>query len=206
MNNKTGFPAITNHQDKVTRTRECIIEAARLFLQKNSRKKFTTNKVAALAGVSIGTVYNHFKNKDEIFTALIEDELRSNYGAIYEYISRLNENFDIIEFFNTGIDLAIEHYRNNIELRKMIYEYMKFTEINKLYTQANKNINEALIEIITRNLKSTNTTPIYILITSIRSVLKFYCEFYPEKFQTDEIAKELKALITNYLENSLLKH
>src|SRR5262249_40407942 len=58
-------PSITNEQ---------ILDAARaVFLQKGIRA--TTAEVARRAGVAEGTIFNHFKNKDELFVACMEPAL-----------------------------------------------------------------------------------------------------------------------------------
>ncbi len=54
------------------------------------RRKYqgaTTNRIAERAGVSVGTVYQYFNNKDEIFNALIEKETTSFLEAIEASIS-----------------------------------------------------------------------------------------------------------------------
>ncbi|MBZ2177772.1 MAG: TetR/AcrR family transcriptional regulator [Acidobacteriota bacterium] len=49
-----------------------ILEAATRVLRKYSLEGFNTNRVAATAGVSIGSLYQYFPNKDALMAALIE--------------------------------------------------------------------------------------------------------------------------------------
>lgn len=52
-----------------------ILEAAMRLLDKGGLASLTTNAVAETAGVSIGTLYQYFANKDAILDALAEREM-----------------------------------------------------------------------------------------------------------------------------------
>lgn len=66
---------------------EAIIEASAQVLERRGYQGATTNRIAERAGVSVGTLYQYFNNKDEIFNALIERETRLFLKAIEESIS-----------------------------------------------------------------------------------------------------------------------
>ncbi|MFC3579300.1 TetR/AcrR family transcriptional regulator [Sphingomonas hylomeconis] len=53
---------------------DAIIEAAARILEEQGHGGFTTNAVAELAGVSIGTLYQYFPDKDALLGALIARE------------------------------------------------------------------------------------------------------------------------------------
>ncbi|MDE1916749.1 MAG: TetR/AcrR family transcriptional regulator [Sphingomonadales bacterium] len=61
-------------QMRASRTVEAIVEAAARILETVGMEGYTTNAVAARAGVSIGSLYQYFPNKDAITVALIERE------------------------------------------------------------------------------------------------------------------------------------
>ncbi len=74
-------------QARSRRAVESIIEAAAQVLERRGYQGATTNRIAERAGVSVGTLYQYFNNKDEIFNALIEKETTSFLEAIEESIS-----------------------------------------------------------------------------------------------------------------------
>lgn len=59
-----------------------IVEASAHVLEEQGYKGATTNRIAERAGVSVGTLYQYFRSKDEIFTALIEKESTAYLTAI----------------------------------------------------------------------------------------------------------------------------
>ncbi|MDN6860115.1 TetR/AcrR family transcriptional regulator [Pseudomonas sp. CAN2814] len=54
---------------------ELILEASRRILDRDGLDGFTTNHVAELAGVSVGTLYQYFPNKDRVLDELARREL-----------------------------------------------------------------------------------------------------------------------------------
>src|ERR1700753_135454 len=61
-------------QSRATKTVEAIVEAAARILEKSGFEGYTTNAVAERAGVSIGSLYQYFPNKDVLTLALIARE------------------------------------------------------------------------------------------------------------------------------------
>ena len=61
-------------QGRSNRSVGLILDAAIQVLKSYSYRQATTNRIAERAGVSVGTVYQYFTSKDEVFDALIERE------------------------------------------------------------------------------------------------------------------------------------
>ncbi len=61
-------------QARAQNTVEAIVEATARILEDDGHRGFTTNAVAERAGVSIGTLYQYFPNKDALVGALIGRE------------------------------------------------------------------------------------------------------------------------------------
>ena len=64
-----------------TGTRERIIDAARAVMLNKGLVRATTKEIARAAGVSEGTLYNHFANKEELFLCTL-NELPSGFVAL----------------------------------------------------------------------------------------------------------------------------
>lgn len=62
-------------QERAIATVEAIVEAAAQTFERLGYERATTNRVAERAGVSIGSLYQYFPNKDALLVALIEDHL-----------------------------------------------------------------------------------------------------------------------------------
>lgn len=65
------FERRTPQQRRATYTVDCILEAALLIISEEGLAELTTNAIADRAGVSIGSLYQYFPNKDAVISALI---------------------------------------------------------------------------------------------------------------------------------------
>jgi len=64
-------------QSRAVVTVQAILEGAARILESQGFEGYTTNEIAARAGVSIGSLYQYFPNKDAVTIALIERETGS---------------------------------------------------------------------------------------------------------------------------------
>lgn len=81
----SGRPKRPRRKAKQARSRETIevvLEAAARVLADHGYAAASTNRIAERAGVSIGTLYEYFADKDAVFEALIERELAAIVAAI----------------------------------------------------------------------------------------------------------------------------
>jgi len=69
-------------QGRAEETVAAILEASAQLLEAGGLAAFTTNAVAERAGVSIGTLYQYFADKQALLRALAEREMRATIGAV----------------------------------------------------------------------------------------------------------------------------
>jgi AcrR family transcriptional regulator len=77
-------------QSRSAATYEAIVEAAARILERSGHARFTTNEVADLAGVSIGSLYQYFPNKDAVTRALMEREQLSLVLDVEDVSTRMS--------------------------------------------------------------------------------------------------------------------
>ena len=58
---------LTSRQQQAIETKKKIIDAAYALLIDESYESLTMNKIAAKAGVAVGTLYHYYKSKEELF-------------------------------------------------------------------------------------------------------------------------------------------
>ncbi|WP_415914237.1 TetR/AcrR family transcriptional regulator [Paraburkholderia sp. J67] len=71
-------------QRRSAATVEAILEAAARILEHNGFSGYTTNAIAERAGVSVGSLYQYFPNRDALTAALIERESAPLLAALEE--------------------------------------------------------------------------------------------------------------------------
>ena len=72
--------------------REGIILAAQKLFSQFGPRKTSVDEIARLAQVSKGTIYNHFKSKEEIYSAVVQQELTSLIEQIQEAVGKESDS------------------------------------------------------------------------------------------------------------------
>src|SRR5271165_1676775 len=76
-------------QPRSEETVEAILQAAAQVFERHGYAAGTTNRIAERAGVSIGTVYQYFPNKDAILVALALQHLAEGTAALQPHLEAL---------------------------------------------------------------------------------------------------------------------
>jgi AcrR family transcriptional regulator len=76
-------------QSRSGATFEAVLEAAAQIFERRGYAAGTTNRIAERAGVSIGSLYQYFPNKDAILVALVHRHLAEGTAALGPHIERL---------------------------------------------------------------------------------------------------------------------
>lgn len=74
-------------QARAAQTVDAIVEAATQILQSDGEERLTTNRIAERAGVSIGSLYQYFADKEAIVEAIAERERNKVVSAIVKSLS-----------------------------------------------------------------------------------------------------------------------
>ena len=80
--NPRKMPGQARSQETVS----VILEASARILESDGLRGFNTNAIAARAGISIGSLYQYFPNKDSIVLALITDFEETFHGIVVKAV------------------------------------------------------------------------------------------------------------------------
>lgn len=108
----TSTPRRAPRQARSKATVAAIREAAARVLVAEGYERATTNRIAEVAGVSIGTLYQYFDSRDAILDALAEDLLAAVISAANDAM-RPPEGGDLVERLDrvvTGVLRVVARY------------------------------------------------------------------------------------------------
>ncbi len=116
-------------QKRAVKTRESIISNTEALIAKHGIESVNTNMIAEKAGISVGSIYTHFKNKWEIFLIILEEHSNKVYTFGKKNMDRvLKENLT----FKEAVELIIPGlYRINKRNGKLNSELEKFIQTDK---------------------------------------------------------------------------
>jgi len=117
-------PRRTPVQDRSAATFEAIVEAAAQVFERHGYAAGTTNRIAQRAGVSIGSLYQYFPNKDAILVALIERHVEEGESALAPLIGRLAEHPapSVGEALERIVHSMLELHRKRPILDRVLFE------------------------------------------------------------------------------------
>jgi AcrR family transcriptional regulator len=129
---KSLQPRKTPQQSRSIRTREEILEATARLLNHHPFNEVSTNHIARKTGISIGTLYKYFPNKDSILAALSLQYMQQDailFGEIFErYTGR-----PLDELLDELVRVLMQIHREENRVRGVIYQNL---ERLKLVTEA----------------------------------------------------------------------
>lgn len=77
----------TPRQYRSRQTVEAVLAAVPLVLKRHGAKSITTNRIAEVAGVSIGSLYQYFPDKRSVFSALHERHVEDVRSVLHRHIA-----------------------------------------------------------------------------------------------------------------------
>ena len=102
-------------------TVEALLEAAARILSTENFESFTTNRVAKVAGVGIGSLYEYFPDKREILAELTE-RLAATIKTRLTQVLRTQDGVDIGVALAAMMSTVVEIYNSRVELHRKLLE------------------------------------------------------------------------------------
>jgi len=108
-------------QDRAEATRRSILDAAAHVFADFGYAAGTTNRIAEQAGISIGSLYQYFPNKDSILVELMIAHTREGFAVIQRHLAAgLPDSIeDALRIF---IRAVIDNHRDNPRLHRVLFE------------------------------------------------------------------------------------
>lgn len=118
---KTANPRKVPEQDRSRQTVKAIVEAAAHILIKHGYDAFTTNRVAERAGVSIGSLYQYFPNKDALLSELMRRHLVDIEQSVEAMAARAL-TAPLADVIHDGIQQNVQSHLIDPELHRVLSE------------------------------------------------------------------------------------
>jgi AcrR family transcriptional regulator len=97
----TGSPRLTRKERERQRVRRDILDAALAVFARSGYHRATIEDIARQAGYATGSIYNYFKNKQHLFTSLVQQ--------VFEQMrERLDGVFDAGDDFETTFEAMLD--------------------------------------------------------------------------------------------------
>ncbi len=113
----------------ISKTRQKLVDVARQQFAKKGLENTTMNDIALASGKGRRTLYTYFKNKEEVYYAVIEAELERLSDRMDEVASKkIRPQDKIIELIYTHLDMIKETVVRNGNLRAAFFRNIWMVE------------------------------------------------------------------------------
>jgi AcrR family transcriptional regulator len=183
-------------------TVDTLLAASARVLVKRGFDGFTTNEVAEAAGVSIGSLYQYFPNKEALVAALIERHIEDMNAAILSELTRVAQ-LPMVEAVRAMIELTIKAHSVDTELHKVLTEQVprvgRMARLRELDAICHRMVAGILgmrqHELAIRDPELSA----FVLVAAIESIAHRAALFSPERLRDPRLVDEAWLLVTRYL-------
>jgi AcrR family transcriptional regulator len=124
-------------QERAQRTVDTLFEATLQVVEQEGEGGLTTNKIAAKAGFSVGTLYQYFPTKEALLLALIHRERRRAMAQVQQILDRtVEERGDPREALRQMIRVLVEAFGCGPRLRRAMVKMAWRVDHHENITQA----------------------------------------------------------------------
>ena len=183
-------------------TVDAILAATARVLVKVGFDGLTTNGVAEAAGVSIGSLYQYFPNKEALVAALIEHHVEKMNAAILSELARV-ARLPMVEAVRAVIELTIGAHAVEPELHRVLTEQVprvgRLTRLLELEQIGHRMVASVLAARKDELAIQDPDLTAYICCTAIEAIAHRSALLSPERLKDPRLVDEAVALVTRYL-------
>ena len=189
----------------MSKTREMLVDVARALFAKKGVNDTTMNDIAVASQKGRRTLYTYFKNKDEIYVAVIEQELQLVIKKLQAVTERdVNPERKLIEYIFTRLDTIKDVILRNGSLRSSFFNNLAEVEKarRKMDAEEQKFIQKILQEGIDKGVFYTENIDITVI------MIQFALRGSEVPYIKDNIREKLRSNrenIINFLLRALRK-
>jgi AcrR family transcriptional regulator len=110
-------------QERSRLTVEAILEAAAHVFERHGYAAGTTNRIAERAGVSIGSLYQYYPNKDAVLVALVGRHIDEGVAALWPLLEELHDDPPPLAVgIRRLVEAMVDLHRERPALHRVLFE------------------------------------------------------------------------------------
>ncbi|MDR6890782.1 MULTISPECIES: TetR/AcrR family transcriptional regulator [Variovorax] len=126
-------------QERSRATVDTLVEATARILVKDGFDKASTNRIAEVAGVSIGSLYQYFPSKEALVAAVIERHQQQLMQKVRRELAEVS-NEPLEEAVHRFVSVAVEAHRIDPQLHRVLAEQIpRVGKLEKIHSFSREN-------------------------------------------------------------------
>ena len=191
-------------QARAVETRRRILDAAARVFSRHGYAAGTTNRIAVEAGLSIGSLYQYFPNKDAILVALVRTHMDDGAAAVGAAAveARHLPLDDLTSRARLVVDAFVDVHAGDPALHQVLFEQAPrppelLAELRALEDAAVA-VAVELLPVADRGTTARATTA-RVVVTTIESLVHRLIATTEPAMPVDDVRREVTAVVVRYL-------
>src|SRR6188508_2511061 len=110
-------------QRRAHETRARILDASRRVFEEHGYAHGTTNRIASEAGLSVGSLYQYFPNKDAILVELVDLHIEAGTAAVLDALPPPPwEDLPLVDIVGPVVAAMVGLHADGRELHRVLFE------------------------------------------------------------------------------------
>ena len=189
-------------QDRSRATVDTILSAAAHVLVKAGYEAFTTNRVAERAGVSIGSLYQYFPNKDALLSELMKRHL-AEIEASLDFAMQDITNVSLEQLIRTAVEKNVRSHLIDPDLHRVLSEEVpQLGHLDWKKEQARRIDDRvrALLQMKQNEIRVPDLDlAVYIVTRTTEAVIHYGVSQRQKDFNSGVLAEEVSRMLIGYL-------
>jgi AcrR family transcriptional regulator len=186
-----------------------IVEAAARVFADEGYARGTTNRIAEEAGVSIGSLYQYYPNKDVLLAELVRRHIRDGADEIAKRLVAVDVELQSVEErTRMFVEATVALHRDDVALHRVLFEESPrppdvVEELRQFETATVAAVEQLIANDPVIHVRDPHMAA-YITVSTIESVTHHYASAHPHDADWDAFTDELVRLVAGYLHSASL--
>jgi AcrR family transcriptional regulator len=190
-------------QPRAQQTVRAILEATVQILDREGLDAATTTRIAEVAGVSIGSLYQYFSHRDAILNALQDREFERTLTLVERVLADGNLDKEPVETVRSVLRGIAGLYTTCTGLHRVLaIEGLRVAKAERVHA-----FDLRVIQVVRHFLAATNAPILrtnvdaaaFLVYQSVRATMLAYLLERPPGLDAESLIEELTSLVTGYL-------
>ncbi len=181
---------------------DSLLEATARILVQDGWDALTTNRVAKAAGVSVGSLYQYFPNKDALVAGLVEgwaDNITKRLVALGPALAEA----PLDEAIGAVVTAALSVTREDAPLHRSVLLQLPRIGALAFFEQLNQRVADVLAEWITLRREELDvddpSLAAFVIVTSLDALTDHALLLRPELLESSRFARQLERMVAGCL-------
>jgi AcrR family transcriptional regulator len=198
----SAAPRRQPRQERARFTFAMILKAAIAVIDEVGWAHASTNRIAERAGVSIGSLYQYFPNREAILASLMEEHREAVHAVVGRAMAGLGDPAQpVSRSLRRLFEDLVQLHREDPVLTRVLS-----TEVPHLLARKDHSESEELAVALQQALKQRHDTCVvdvasasHVLATTAEALTRWLVHEAPESLDTDSLIREIVTMLSGYL-------